>query len=122
MQEFKTRGDRHDFQIDGVKLYLPGATFKDFEQAIQIGGMGDEGGEVFRQFMRSHTRPWWRRRLMTRLSYPALLAIYKAWLGGPEGEASSSSGSQSTAPSSPQTSESSTRSDSIQYPDLSYDT
>jgi len=106
-QVFDTTGNRHEFVVDGIDYYLPGVTYKDFEESISIFDQDDPEQKIagFREFMRTRIRSTRVRfgkraphRVVDKLSPSQLGELYAAWsqLGRTQGEASGSQVSTSS--------------------------
>jgi hypothetical protein len=100
-QTFDTKGNRHEFVVDGIDYYLPGVTYKDFEESIAIFEEDDPEARIagFREFMRGRIRSdrfmfgkQSPKRVVDKLSPPQLGDLYAKWsqLGNTAGEASGS--------------------------------
>jgi hypothetical protein len=102
MQEFTTRGNRHDFKVNGRSYWLPGATLNDYERVAQLGDLKpEEQVPAFRGLLLERAQPQgWRallhgrsaRRAVGELSMVQASALFKAWVA-PGADLGESSGS-----------------------------
>ena len=102
MQQFTTRGVRHEFDIDGATYWLDGATIADYGWLARFSEIPDEDKfEAFRDFVLARVRPrgWWSfvtgrsaRRAVLRLTPRQLNELVDEWVapGMSSGESSGS--------------------------------